>query len=110
MADPISSLISGLINGGGLIANMANDNANYNKAVDYAGKGAAGYNAIDPKVGYQSVGDMGPSAYNTADQTGNTALRGALAQLQQKYQNGGLTAGDMAQVSQRTAGSGRTGG
>lgn len=97
---PWGALAGGAIGAaGGLISDITGQNAQQQAVQDYALPGAT-YEGISPGVDYGQVSGVPGTAFNNADQTGNTALKDALSQLQAKYSAGGLTANDINEASQ----------
>ncbi len=71
----------------------------YQSAVNLAGQGIPGLQAINPNVSYTGPEGNLTSSYDTANQTGNNALGDALSQLQAKYAQGGMNATDISQTA-----------
>src|SRR5271166_5810807 len=83
---------------GALGADILGQN-DYQGAVNLAGQGIPGLQAINPTVSYTGVNGIPQSSYNVAPQTGNNALGDALTQLQAKYNQGGANATDISQTA-----------
>jgi hypothetical protein len=98
-AGPWGALAGGVIGAGGALLSGAAGVNGQQLAVQDVSKGLAGYQGIDPNVSYQDVQGINGSALNSADQTGNGALKDALSQLQAKYAAGGLTANDINEMT-----------